>query len=80
MQELKCPASWSPPTLNSYKINVDKAIFVAQKSADVGILIWDESGRLIGASSKKILSPLGVIEVEAKAIEFGLHFAKDMLI
>ena len=59
---------------------MDEAIFAAKKSTDVGILIRDESGRLIRACSKKILAPLGAIEVKAKAIEFGLHFAKDMLI
>ena len=48
MQEVKCPASWSPPPPNSYKINVDGAFFAAQKSAGVGILIRDEGGRLIG--------------------------------
>ena len=59
---------------------MDGAVFAAQKSAGVGILIGDEGGRLIRACSKKILAPLGAIEAEAKAIEFGLQFAKDMLI
>ena len=49
--------------------------------AGVGILIRDEEGRLVGACSKKIEAPLGaIIEVEAKAAEIGLHFAKDMSI
>ena len=56
MQEVKCLASWSPPPLNSYKINVDEAVFAARKSAGVGILIWDEGGRLIRACNKKILA------------------------
>ena len=46
----------------------------------MGILIQDAAGQLIGACSKKIDAPLGAIEVEAKAVEMGLHFAKDMSI
>ena len=40
----------------------------------------DSNGSVIGACSKKIRFPLGAVEVEAKAVEFGLHFAKDLLI
>ena len=44
------------------------------------VLIKDSEGRVVGACSKKIQAPLGAMEVEAKAVEFGLKFAKDMLI
>ena len=44
------------------------------------MVIRDSVGRIIGACSKKILAPLGAVEVEAKAVEFGLHFARDMTI
>jgi len=54
MQTTKCPASWTPPPPTSYKINVDGAIFVANKSVGVGILIRDEYGRLVGVGSKKL--------------------------
>ena len=46
----------------------------------MGVLIKDSEGRVVGACSKKIQAPLGAMEVEAKAVEFGLKFAKDMLI
>ena len=55
-------------------------MFKEQKSAGVGIIIRDGAGQLIGAYSKKITAPLGAIEVEAKAVEMGLQFAKDMSI
>jgi len=46
----------------------------------VGVLIRDSKGRVVGACSKKIQAPLRAVEVEAKAVEFRLQFAKDMLI
>ncbi|XP_050247979.1 uncharacterized protein LOC126695321 [Quercus robur] len=48
--------------------------------AGVGILIRDAEGHLIGACSKKLEAPLGAIEAEAKAVELGLLFARDLSI
>ena len=48
--------------------------------AGVGILIRDTEGHLIGACSRKLKAPLGAIEVEAKAVELGLLFARDVSI
>ena len=73
------PAHWMPPPSEKLKINVDGAVFTSQKAAGVGILVRDE-GRTIGACGKKIWTPLGAVEVKAKAVEFGLQFAKDLLI
>ena len=71
---------WTPPSPGQYKINVDGVVFKEQKMAGVGIIIRDDAGQLISACSKKIDAPLGAIEVEAKAVEMGLQFAKDMFI
>ncbi|KAL0006702.1 hypothetical protein SO802_008204 [Lithocarpus litseifolius] len=40
----------------------------------------DSAGRIIGACSKNIKAPLEAMEAEAKAVEFGLHFAGDFMI
>ena len=48
--------------------------------AGVGILIRDVEGQLIGACSRKLEVPLGAIEAEAKAVELGLIFARDLSI
>ena len=71
--------SWTPLPPTRYKINVDGVVFAAQKSAGIGV-IMDSNGSVIGACSKKIRFPLGVVEVEAKVVEFGLQFAKNLLI
>ena len=59
---------------------MDGAVFATHKSTRVGILIWDEDGKLVGACSKKLLAPLGAVEAKTKAIELGLQFVKDMII
>ena len=59
---------------------MDGAVFATHKSTRVGILIWDEGGKLVRACSKKLLAPLGAVEAKTKAIELGLQFAKDMII
>ncbi|KAL0016523.1 hypothetical protein SO802_003592 [Lithocarpus litseifolius] len=69
---------WSPPPRTRYKINVDGAVFKMQKSAGVGVLIRDEHGQIVAALSQKINAPLGALEVEAKAVEIALQFARDI--
>ncbi|KAL0003498.1 hypothetical protein SO802_017279 [Lithocarpus litseifolius] len=71
---------WSPPPRTRYKINVDGAVFKTQKSAGVGVLIRDEHGQIVAALSQKINAPLGALEVEAKAVEIALQFARDVSI
>uniref|UniRef100_A0A7N2RE41 RNase H type-1 domain-containing protein n=1 Tax=Quercus lobata TaxID=97700 RepID=A0A7N2RE41_QUELO len=61
-----------PPWQGRYKINVNGTVFAAQKAVGVGVLIRDAEGRVVGACSKKIMAPLGAVETEAKAFEFGL--------
>ena len=53
--------NWTPPPPRHYKINVDGAVFEAQKAAGIGILIRDAEGKVIGACSKKIKAPLGAV-------------------
>ena len=67
-----------PSSFPFYKVNVDGAIFKNKKKAGVGVVIWDLVGNFIVGLSKKFGCPLGAIEVEAKAFEFGLEFAKNM--
>ena len=74
------PECWKPPSLNKFKINIDGAVFASQKAAGAGVLVRDAADKTIGALSKKIWGPLKAVEVEAKAMETRLQFAKDLLI
>ena len=44
-------ARWAPPPPDRYKINMDGAVFKAQKAAGIGVLIRDCHGQVIIALS-----------------------------
>nr|POF19513.1 hypothetical protein CFP56_47693 [Quercus suber] len=46
--------NWVPPTSLNYKVNVDGAMFSAQKATGVGIVIKDNEGHIIVGLSKKL--------------------------
>ena len=69
---------WRPPQLGSFKINVDGAMFTNLKSCGIGVVIRNEVGQIMGALSRNLPFPLGVLEVEAKAIEEGINLARDL--
>ena len=71
-------SSWSPPSANLFKVNVNRAVLSAQKTMGIGIIIRDGEGRVEAAIGKKIFAPSGAVEAEAKALEAGLLFAKDI--
>ena len=71
-------SKWEPLAFPFYKINIDGAVFKEQKEAGVRVVIRDHFGNFIAGLSMKFRFPLGAIEVEAKAFESGLEFAKDM--
>ena len=64
--------------MNCFKVNMDGAVFSKQKATGVGVIIWDDKGRLKAAMTMKLHAPLGALEVEAKAFEVGMQFAKDV--
>ena len=69
---------WCPPSSNSFKVNMDGAVFSNQKAVRVGVTIRDDRGRLEVAMSMKIHAPFGALEAEAKAFEAGIIFARDV--
>ena len=42
------------------------------------MIVRNDKGEIMGALSKKVLSPLGTLEAEAKAAECGIIFAWEL--
>ena len=70
--QTETPDGWWKPPSPLFKVNVDGAVFATQNKARVGVIIRDAQGLVIAAFSKKIKTPLGAIEIEAKAYEYGV--------
>ena len=77
---LEPPASvsWSPPSHEHYKVNINGAVFSKRKQAGVGVIIRDGVRHVVAALSKRWNYPLGAIEAKAKAWEAGVLFTKDV--
>ena len=57
---------------------MDVAVFSSQKQAGICVIIRDCQGNFISGLSKKLNTPLGAIEAEAKAFEEGIVFVGDV--
>ena len=44
----------------------------------MGVVIRDEEGQVIAARCRKLYTPLGPLESEAKAMEMGIMFAREV--
>nr|POE60612.1 hypothetical protein CFP56_78225 [Quercus suber] len=73
---------WSLSVEPWFKLNVDGATFATQESVGIGAVIRDYTGRLwrLLNLSKKLYAHLGLLEIEAKALEEGVSFAWDVSI
>nr|XP_023929661.1 uncharacterized protein LOC112040977 [Quercus suber] len=69
---------WVPPQGQTFKANVDGAVFAEIKAVGIGVVIRDMEGKVKAALCQKIKAPFGPVEAEAKAFEMGTQFAKDL--
>ena len=69
---------WNPPKQGWYKVNTDGAVFRETGSYGIGVVVRNEKGQIMGALCRRLEMLLGVLEVEAKAVEEGVQFARDL--
>lgn len=69
---------WIPPHVAGFRFNVDGAVFAELNSVGLGVIVRDWNGLFVAAMCKQIHTPLGPLEAEAKAVEVGLQFAKQL--
>lgn len=73
--------SWQAPDRNTYKVNFDGALFIAESSVGLGEVIRNEEGLVTVSLLQKTTLPFTAIEVEAMvarrafklALETGFH-------
>ena len=70
-------AKWQPPGPGQYKVNVDGALFAAENTAGLGVVIRDEHGQVMVSLSERIPLPSTVIEVEVLAARRGMELAVE---
>ena len=60
-------AHWQPPRPSLYKVNVDGALFYADNTTGLGVVVRNEHGQVMVSLSKRIPLPSSMIKVEALA-------------
>ncbi|KAM6563234.1 hypothetical protein CsatB_023232 [Cannabis sativa] len=69
---------WVPPTESNLKMNVDAALDSSRNKIGIGVIIRDSTGRVIAAMSKPVVGNFKSQEMEAKAMFWGLQWAKQL--
>uniref|UniRef100_A0A803QE55 RNase H type-1 domain-containing protein n=1 Tax=Cannabis sativa TaxID=3483 RepID=A0A803QE55_CANSA len=72
------PIKWQPPPVHCLKMNIDAAFDSSQKRIGLGIIIRDSSGCFNAAKSKLVRGCYRPQEMEAKAMFYGLIFARSL--
>ena len=68
----------TPPSSGQYKVNVDGALFSANNTAGLGMVIRNENGQVMASLFEHIPLPLTMIEVEKLAARRGLELVVEM--
>ncbi|KAK9999984.1 hypothetical protein SO802_019587 [Lithocarpus litseifolius] len=69
---------WLPPRSPTLKVNFDSAIFHNSQTAGIGMVIRDESGKVVGALFERIPLPHTIDVAEALACRRAVSFAKEL--
>ncbi|KAK7860514.1 hypothetical protein CFP56_036817 [Quercus suber] len=63
---------------NRNEVNTNEATFGKEGWSGIDIIVRDDHGLVVAAMRKRLLYPLGPLEIEAKAVKAIVIFAKDI--
>ncbi|XP_042972957.1 uncharacterized protein LOC122304758 [Carya illinoinensis] len=72
-QQLQQLSKWQAPPDGFLKVNVDGAIFVDQRRAGIGVVLWDTNGVVLMAASKTEMEVDEAATIEAIAVLRGIQ-------
>lgn len=72
------PTKWQAPDNETYKVNFGGALFAAENSAGMGVIIRNTKGQVMVSLSEKTTLPFTAIEVEAMAATRALTLALEI--
>ncbi|KAF8408042.1 hypothetical protein HHK36_007182 [Tetracentron sinense] len=77
-ESISAARSWLAPPGDLFKVNIDGALHLEDRSAGVGVVVRDHNGDLIAAMSKRISNTQSAAVIEAIAAREGLKFALEL--
>ncbi|KAI9195822.1 hypothetical protein LWI28_018444 [Acer negundo] len=75
---IPCPVCWQPPSSGLYKLNTDASLDSTSQQIDLGMVIRDQEGFIMGSSAQRVDANFSPKVAEALAILRGLIFAVDI--
>ena len=69
---------WSPPVLDSFKTNFDRAMFNESDDVGIGVVILNSAGKVMAALSEKTQEPPSVMWCELLAARRAVQFTIEM--
>ncbi|KAL5818099.1 hypothetical protein ACOSQ3_026477 [Xanthoceras sorbifolium] len=69
---------WQPPPVSFVKMNTDVALSSSRSLVEIGIVLRDDKGLILGSSGQCFGGYLSHIVIEGKAVLRGLKFAIDV--
>ncbi|XP_030964540.1 uncharacterized protein LOC115985782 [Quercus lobata] len=70
--------TWKPPPLSKLKVNFDRAVFMEDQCAEVGVIIRDTECRVCASMAESFHLLFSIAAIEVLAAKKALQLAKDL--
>ena len=69
---------WLPPPVNLVKINFDGTVFSKENKSEIGVVVRNENGLVLGSCTKRLSQSYSATEIEAMAATTALVFTSEL--